>query len=195
MNKKATIIIFVLVTAAVVLAGGYFGWKYFQSADNETEKTSTLETPSKNTSGATDEKWQTYENSRYQFNIDYPADWKLGEEPTNNDGREFISPDEKITCRAFGFQNAMLNDDGNPQTLAEFIAWLIDYPEMEVELEQNTEMANQPAKELLYVASGETVRTVYILGSESGRGFNCNYDSSQTEAEFRENFTTMKESF
>ena len=52
--------------------------------------------------------WQVYENSRYGFQVSYPAGWTLGEAPTNNDGRELISPDGDATCHAYGFYNSLI---------------------------------------------------------------------------------------
>jgi hypothetical protein len=37
--------------------------------------------------------YKTYHNARFGYRIDYPADFKPQPEPTNGDGRRFVSPD------------------------------------------------------------------------------------------------------
>ncbi|MBB4199131.1 hypothetical protein CCR94_16670 [Rhodoblastus sphagnicola] len=39
------------------------------------------------------ESWRSYHNDRFGVTAAYPAGWKMGPEPTNNDGRVFSSPD------------------------------------------------------------------------------------------------------
>lgn len=142
-----------------------------------------------------EEEWQVYENSRYYFDLIYPPNWTLGEAPGNNDGREFKSPDGKTVCRAYGFQNALTNENGKPQTLEEFITWLTNDTSMKVELSEDTTMAGLPAKELIYGQMGKVTRAVFVLGDESGRGLTCTYNNLKEEEMFRESFKMMKESF
>ena len=71
-------------------------------------------------------KFETYKNSCYSFSVDYPANWELGEALTNNDGRDSTSLNKDIACRAYGFQNSLMNDQGESQSLEEFINWLLD---------------------------------------------------------------------
>ena len=146
--------------------------------------------------------WQTYENTRYEFSVNYPGDWTLGEAPTNNDGRDFFSSNEETSCRAYGFQNALLNEQGNSQTLNEFIDWLSgdlvlgDEKENFVVLERsNTTMASEEAQELITNADGLVARAVYILNEETGRGLVCYYESEKIMEEQDGNFEIMKNSF
>jgi len=39
------------------------------------------------------ESWRSYHNDRFGQSADYPTGWTKGEEPANNDGRIFTSPD------------------------------------------------------------------------------------------------------
>ncbi|MBU1149095.1 hypothetical protein KKI23_03315 [Patescibacteria group bacterium] len=140
--------------------------------------------------------WKTYENTRYIFSVDYPGNWDLREAPTNNDGREFDSPDGDIACRTYGFNNSLLNDRGEPQTLSEFVDWLTENPEIEEVLERNnTTMAGKEAQELVTLDNGITVRAVYVLGVETGRGLVCSYPNKEIMDKQNENFVTMKQSF
>lgn len=140
--------------------------------------------------------WETYENTRYIFSVDYPGNWDLREAPTNNDGREFNSPDGSIACRAYGFNNSLLNDQGESQTLSEFVDWLIENPDIEEVLERNNiTMDGKEAQELITLNSGITVRGVYVLGVETGRGLVCSYPDKEIMEKQNENFATMKQSF
>ena len=140
--------------------------------------------------------WHTYENARYRFSVKYPGRWILGEAPVNNDGREFISPDKKISCHAYGFQNALINDQGHPQTLGEFVNWLIGSLDVEEVLERNSiTMAGREAQELVTSSNGIIARAVYALGEDTGRGIVCYYPSKKIMEEQNENFEAMKQSF
>jgi len=140
--------------------------------------------------------WQTYENSRFGFSVDYPGGWSLAEAPTNNDGREFNSPDGDIACRGYGFNNSLLNDQGEPQTLSEFVDWLTENPEIEKVLERNnTTMDSKEAQELVTLNNGITARAVYALGTETGIGLVCSYPNKEIMDKQDENFATMKQSF
>src|SRR3972149_8586093 len=72
------------------------------------------------------ERFLTYQNFRYNFGVEYPANWRLGEEPSNSDGREMVSKDENVTCRAYGFYNSLTGETGNPQTLDQYIDWILE---------------------------------------------------------------------
>jgi len=149
----------------------------------------------KQTEDETSGEWQSYKNSRYQFSVVYPPGWKLGEAPGNNDGREFTSPDGKISCYAYGFYNSLFNKEGKPQTLDEFVSWLNQDPNMKVIQEKKTKMAGYPAKEISSSQDGKVTQSIYILGSESGRGLYCTFDNLKELEKFKENFETMRKSF
>lgn len=56
--------------------------------------------------------YNTYTNNRFGFSIEYPSNFKMGQVPTNNDGRQFSDGQCNITV--FGSNNAMnetLNDN------------------------------------------------------------------------------------
>lgn len=49
--------------------------------------------------------YRTYHNARFGYRIDYPADFKPQPEPTNGDGRRFVSPDGQTVLTAYaGYQ-------------------------------------------------------------------------------------------
>ena len=49
--------------------------------------------------------YRTYHNARFGYQIDYPADFKPQPEPTNGDGRRFVSPDGQTVLTAYaGYQ-------------------------------------------------------------------------------------------
>jgi hypothetical protein len=138
---------------------------------------------------------QTYENSRYGFSINYPDDWSLGKAPENNDGREFISSDEQIICRAYGFANALQNEQGEPQTLEEFIDWLYDDPQYLLE-GSGTIMAKRQAYETLSRDEGDPYRqATYILGPEIGYGVYCLYPSLDVKENSQNNYQLLVDSF
>ena len=116
----------------------------------------------------------------------------MGEAPTNNDGREFISPDESISCHAYGFNNSLFGKSGEPQTLDEFVDWL---SEEEVLSKSKTTMAGYPAKELVIKKEGTVSQGVYILGKEEGRGLVCYYPDLSSKKSFQDNFKKMQLSF
>jgi len=140
-------------------------------------------------------KWKVYENSRYSFRVKYPADWKLGEPPFNNDGREFVSPDGKINCRAYGFFNALQGASGESQTLDEHISWL---EEMGLEIlndEGQVSLGDWPARRFVGIQEGKIQEMVMALGKESGRVLVCYFDSKEERDKFKPAFDKMMESF
>lgn len=49
--------------------------------------------------------YRTYHNARFGYRIDYPADYQPQPEPTNGDGRRFVSPDGQTVLTAYaGYQ-------------------------------------------------------------------------------------------
>jgi hypothetical protein len=59
--------------------------------------------------GVAQNAWRTYHNARFGVSADIPSDWKAGEEPANNDGLVFSSPDGTATITVSG----MLVIDGS----------------------------------------------------------------------------------
>jgi hypothetical protein len=62
------------------------------------------------------ETWRTYHNERYGTTIDYPDSFRAEPPPTNNDGREFKSPDGAdfsvyASYNALDFDLAKFHDD------------------------------------------------------------------------------------
>ena len=45
--------------------------------------------------------YRTYHNARFGYRIDYPADFKPQPEPTNGDGRRFVSADGQTVLTAY----------------------------------------------------------------------------------------------
>ncbi|MBU0649066.1 hypothetical protein KJ969_03125 [Patescibacteria group bacterium] len=149
------------------------------------------------------EEWQSYENSRYNFSLDYPADWTLGDAETNNQGRGFYSPDEAVYCYAYGFANALMNDQGEPQTLDEFMDWLTDDSQYAAEDEMYTRVLSQEAATLdnnevvhVVIEQKDSIKeAIYALGKESGIGFFCIYDNVAQRDAYEKIFDKMAQSF
>lgn len=138
---------------------------------------------------------KTYENSRYGFALDYPSDWRLGQAPENNDGREIISPDGQITCRAYGFANALTNDQGDPQTLDEFVDWLYENPQGKMS-QTPTTMAGQQAIQILSQDEDGPYRlSTFILNHETGYGIYCLYPDLDTKDKNEYYYQIMQMSF
>ncbi len=168
-----------LIIAAVVLAAALFAFYWF---------------------GGKEEPWPTYDNARYEFSLEYPAGWQLGVAPTNNDGRTFTSPDQQIECRAYGFYNALTGPEGNPQTLEEFVAWLVDPETLGEEApvvlaQKQTMLGNNPAVQLITQEGQKIQEAVYALGEESGRGVVCTFPSPEAQKAFGQDFERMVRTF
>lgn len=140
-------------------------------------------------------KWKTYENSRYNFSLKYPSNWKLGEAPTNNDGRTFISPQAEVECWAYGFANALSNESGEPQNLDEFVNFLTSDGETEIVKKDQTKLSGNRAIRLLTKETDTVTDMVYALGKETGYGFACTFDNIDSQQDFEPTFKEMLESF
>lgn len=140
-------------------------------------------------------KWQKYENSRYQFSLEYPTNWHLGEAPNNNDGREISSPNSQVSCNAYGFANALTNDSGSSQTLDEYVDWAKStnasqyLSQSETKLDQNRAVYLESKDGNIYADA------IYALGKESGIGLVCTYQSVDAKEKYHEIFEHMAESF
>lgn len=139
--------------------------------------------------------WQTYQNARYNFSLEYPPGWQLGEPETNNAGREFFSPDKKTQCYAYGFQNAIITEDNDTQTLEEFVDWLKGGPDFRVLEEKERVLAEHKAAEIVSKEDGKIKDAVYVLGQDTGRGLFCIFGSLDARDEFQQTFDKMIESF
>ncbi len=138
------------------------------------------------------QKWMGYENSRYDFSIDYPTDWQLGELEIGNAGRTFKDPKTDVECYAYGFANVLLSETGDPQTLNEFVDWLLDDPQnLRVIERKKTEMSGLPATYLLTEEGAIIKESVYVLGNESGIGFFCIYKDLIEKEKFKKTFNSM----
>ena len=148
-------------------------------------------------------KWRgrylVYENTRYGFSVDYPIGWELGEPPANNDGREFISKDRQITCRAYGFANALVGSSGEAQTLDEFVDWLTkdaaeEAAKAEVLERSGSTLGGKPAIKLYLVATERIEDAIYALDSETGYALTCIYPDIKTREENKDIFLYMAQS-
>ncbi len=141
-------------------------------------------------------EWKTYENARYQFSLRYHPDWQLGEEETNNAGRTFLSPDEKVRCYAYGFANVLLNEEGQSQSLEEFIDWLLetDPDSTEVLEREKDELGGREAVYLFTEKEDSVWEAVYTLNEEEGAGLYCTYSDMREKKQY-DVFEKMKESF
>ena len=140
---------------------------------------------------------KTYENSRYNFSLKYPQEWILGEQEINNAGREFYSPDGKALCYAYGFNNALVNEQGEPQNLNEFIDWLTkDVVDIKETLQrENSVLASNPAIKLFIEETDGYKQAIYTLGKETGIGFYCIYSDFETAQEYSKEFDNIIRSF
>ena len=57
-------------------------------------------------SASAEQGYREYRNWRFGVSADVPSDWKPGEEPSNNDGLVFTSPDGASTITVSGILNA-----------------------------------------------------------------------------------------
>lgn len=52
--------------------------------------------------------YERYNNSRFDYSVLYPVDLlEIQEAPTNNDGRRFVSPDNRIVMLVYGAYNSL----------------------------------------------------------------------------------------
>lgn len=141
------------------------------------------------------QKWLVYENSRYGFSIDFPPGWTLGEQEVNNTGREIYSPSKEITCYVYGFENALITEDGDPQSLEEFVEWLSD--NRPFISRSSTKLSGITATDIvLENEDNSLMRAVYtMLDDASGRGFRCLYKNRDIIKSHNNDFNKMVESF
>ena len=138
---------------------------------------------------------QTYTNDSYNFSIDYPADWSLGATLENNNDREIISPDGQITCRAYAFVNALQNEQGQPQTLDEFISWIYDNGEYLLDGVETT-MANRRAyKTLSQDENGLYRQSTYVIEPDIGYSLYCLYPDLDMKAQNKNDYQLLVDSF
>ena len=140
---------------------------------------------------------KTYENSRYNFSLKYPQEWILGEQEVNNAGRELYSPDGKALCYAYGFNNALVNEQGEPQNLNEFIDWLTDSSQdiKEILQREDSVLDSNPAIKLFIEETNGYKQAIYALGKETGIGFYCIYPDFKTTQEYGKEFDNIIRSF
>ncbi|MBU1084816.1 MAG: PsbP-related protein [Candidatus Beckwithbacteria bacterium] len=140
--------------------------------------------------------WAIYENDRYGFAVDYPASWTLGEAPTNNHGREFISPDKKITCRGYGFYNSLTGESGEPQTLEEFSDWMLTEEIIVRAGKEETTLDDEKAIELVWeTEDGLAFQGIFTLYQEQGYGLSCVFESEEARKAFGPRFRIMVSGF
>ena len=145
--------------------------------------------------------WKTYENMRYKFSVDYPGSWNLGEIETNNTGQTFIDPKTGIECYAYGFINALKNEKNEPQSLEEFINWLVVDQRVgeglytDVIERTNATLDGHNAIHLLMEKDTNIWDAVYALGSEEGRGLYCIYKNMDEREQYKDVFKKIQLSF
>ncbi|MCF7845640.1 MAG: hypothetical protein K9L85_00195 [Candidatus Peribacteraceae bacterium] len=139
--------------------------------------------------------WETYENTSYGFRVQYPGNWNLGEADENNSGQAFNSPDQKAYCYAYGFPNALLNTNGEPQTLEEFIDWLIENLHTKLLKKEAVALGDRTATHYLAEEEDGIREAVYALNDEIGWGLFCTYADSKSQEKYQDIFANMKDSF
>ena len=145
-----------------------------------------------------DREWRgrtfTYENSRFGYSVEYPIDWTLGEAPTNNDGRNISSDKDEVLCSIFGFTNSLTSESGGPQSLEEYIDWMLSDDEIDLIEKSDAEIDQADAKYLHYISMGSVMEAVYTLNKEDGLGFWCSYQNDTIRNKYSKTFITMSES-
>ena len=147
------------------------------------------------------EEYKTYNNTRYSFSVDYPTSWTLGEAPTNNDGRVFTDPETGVNCRAYGFSNSLLNKEGKPQSLKEFVDWLVTDNRVGEGLytavieRVSSTLAGNEAEHVMMEREMNIWEAVYTLGSQEGRALYCIYDDLKERELYKDVFERMQKSF
>jgi hypothetical protein len=147
------------------------------------------------------EEYKTYKNSRYNFSIDYPASWTLGKAPTNNDGRVFTDPEKEVECRAYGFSNSLLNKEGKPQSLKEFVDWITTDKRVgeglytHVITRTDTTLDGNKAMYVLKEKEMNLWEAIYVLGPTEGRALHCIYGNKKEMEQYKNIFKDMRASF
>ena len=143
------------------------------------------------------DRYLNYTNARYNFSVDYPAEWQLGEPPSNNDGREMIAPDKQTVCRAYGFANALTGSSGGRQSVDEYVEWLSDNrsdssQDFQTPAKRETTLAGRRA--LWVVSDKDNIfeDAIYTLDQETGYGLSCAYPDTGTQSAMRDTFERMR---
>ncbi len=89
--------IYTVLGLLVILAAG---WLLASSVTTTNQDTSDQ---------ATTTAWQTYENERFNYSVEYPQTFTRQEGPQNNDGRVFVNSATSTTIRVYGRHN--VNND------------------------------------------------------------------------------------
>lgn len=183
----------VLMIICLIIIGLVVGLRYFVPPKNEATKD---DNNNNNT------EMLTYNNSRFGFSISYPANWQIGQAPANDDGRSITSPDKLVVCQAFGFNNSLTNDSGQPMTLDQYIEWSINMERQAVSENKvnivdksQIKLGDKTATRLVLDNNGEISDSVYTLDNKTGFGFSCNYDNLDQRQKYNDSFVLMYKSF
>lgn len=166
----------------VVVALGFAGWYV---------KTFLLNDP------YSPEEWPEYRNSRYSFKINYPPNWSISEQTANNAGVDFVSSEDNLSCRVYGFANSYITEDGDPQALEELITWI---SEEEVELDRHeTKLGGKRAIRIV-TEVGEMDKyikdSIYtLLDDDTGRAVYCIYGNESLKQKYDDTMERMVQSF
>ncbi len=133
----------------------------------------------------------SYENSRFAYSVDYPIDWTLGEAPTNNDGRDISSNEDEVLCSIYGFNNSLTSESGGPQSLDEFVDWMLSNEEIDLIERSDVKIDEADARRLLYNSMGNVMEAVYTLNKEDGLGFWCSYPDDKIRKKYSKTFEGM----
>lgn len=116
--KITTLVIFILVTAAIFLALGYWAGSEgtvcnvssIVSSKTATTTATTSVSPAASPSADVTANWKTYTNDTYGFSFKYPSDWSI----TNNTPGQNGSVNQNLTIVGSGSEKLQLwvNPDG-----------------------------------------------------------------------------------
>ncbi|MFH2063190.1 MAG: hypothetical protein ABIJ46_03505, partial [bacterium] len=143
-------------------------------------------------------RWQTYENARYSFSVSFPSGWRLGDAETNGAGRTLTDPKTGVECYAYGFANALQGESGEPQTLDEFVDWMVgnvgqidgEYG-MKVVERYAVDLDGRRAERLVTEDDQGYRESVYALGRQTGIGLFCSYSSLEERDRYSSTFSAM----
>ncbi|MGJ9385694.1 hypothetical protein [Salipaludibacillus sp. CF4.18] len=129
--------------------------------------------------------YETYENGRFGFSFDYPANFEMAPPPTNGDGVRFYNTEFEIT--AYGGHTNILSQDETIET----------YYERDIN-EAPEDIAYQQKKDdwyvLSYEVSGMIVYKQFFFGENTFNSYTINYPGNKQE-KYGPILTRISESF
>ena len=136
--------------------------------------------------------WPSYENEQFGFMWHYPKGWELSEESS---GATVKLAEVGTVCRAYGFENSLIGKSGNPQTLNEFVEWLLNDGDVEIYSQKQTSFAGFDAQEIVWESKKGVYHAIYIISDSNGIGLQCSYRDTSSQKANLQFFNLMKKRF